>query len=86
MRELKLELRNQLTDLQYIQQSVKVHQNQIDNISILTHAYQNQLEKGYISKAENTRLKAQELQINKEILSLPFNQTKFRKNLNFYFV
>lgn len=81
LRGLKLELRNQLTDLQYIQQSIKVHQNLIDNISTLTNAYQNQLNKGNISKAEYVRLKAQELEINKEILELTRQSNEIQKEL-----
>jgi len=81
LRGLKLELRNQLTDLQYIQQSIKVHQNLIENISILTNAYQNQLNKGNISKAEYIRLKAQELEINKEILELTRQSNEIQKEL-----
>lgn len=81
LRGLKLELRNQLTNLQYIQQSIKVHQNLIDNISTLTNAYQNQLNKGNISKAEYVRLKAQELEINKEILELTRQSNEIQKEL-----
>jgi cobalt-zinc-cadmium efflux system outer membrane protein len=81
LRGLKLELRNQLTELQYVQQSVKVHQNLIDNISILTNAYQNQLDKGNISKAVYIRLKAQELEINKEILELTRRSNEIQKEL-----
>ena len=81
LRGLKLELRNQLTNLQYIQQSIKVHQNLIDNISTLTNAYQNQLNKGNISKAEYVRLKAQELEINKEILELTSQSNEIQKEL-----
>jgi len=81
LRGLKLELRNQLTNLQHTQQSIKVHQNLIDHISILTNAYKNQLEKGNISKAEYIRLKAQELEINKEILELTRESNEIQKEL-----
>lgn len=81
LRGLKFELRNQLTDLQYIQQSIKVHQNLIENISTLTKAYKNQLDKGNISKTEYIRLKAQELEINKEILELTRESNEIQKEL-----
>ena len=81
LRGLKLELRNQLTDLQYIQNSIKVHQSLINNISTLTNAYKNQLDKGNISKAEYIRLKAQELEINKEILELTRESNEIQKEL-----
>lgn len=81
LRGLKRELRIQLIDLQYIQQSIKIHKNLIDNIAILTNAYQNQLNKGNISKAEYIRLKAQELEINKEILELVRQSNEIQNEL-----
>ncbi len=81
LRGLKLELRNQLTDLQYNQQAIKVHQNLIENISKLTNAYKNQLDKGNISKAEYIRLKAQEMEIQKEILNLTRESNEIQKEL-----
>ncbi len=81
LRALKLELRNKLTDLQHIQQSIKVHQNLIENIATLTNAYKNQLDKGNISKAEHIRLKAQELEITKEILELTNTSNNIQKEL-----
>lgn len=81
LRNLKLEFRNLLTDLQYIQRAIKVHQNLIDNISILANAYKNQLDKGNISKAEYTRLKAQELEINRKILELTRQSNEIQKEL-----
>src|SRR5690606_20060558 len=81
LRGLKLELRNRLTDLQYNQQAIKGHQNLIENISKLTNAYENQLDKGNISKAEYIRLKAQVLEINKEILDLTRESNEIQKEL-----
>lgn len=81
LRGLKLELRNMLTELQYIQHSIKVHQNLVDNIATLTHAYKNQLDKGSISKAEYIRLRAQELEINKDILNLTHKSNEVQKEL-----
>lgn len=81
LRSLKLELRNSLTELQYIQKSIQVHQNLIENISILTNAYLNQLNNGNISKTEYIRLKAQELEINKEILELSQLSLNIQKDL-----
>lgn len=81
LRGLKLELRNQLTDLQYIQQAIKVHQNLVENISKLTDGYQRQLGSGNISKAAYIRLKAQELEINKEILELMRESNEIQKEL-----
>src|SRR5690554_1970937 len=81
LRELKLELRNQLTELQYIQHSIKVHQYLIESISKLTNVYKNQLDQGNISKAEYIRLKAQELEINREIFELTRQSNEAKKEL-----
>lgn len=81
LRGLKLELRNQLTHLQYYQQAIKVHKNLIENISKLTNAYKNQLDRGNISTAEYIRLKAQELEIQKEILNLTRESNEIQKEL-----
>lgn len=70
LRGLKLELRNQLTALQYTQYAIGVHKDLAASISKLTSAYKNQLEQNNISKSQYIRLKAQELEINKEILAL----------------
>src|SRR5690606_34470685 len=81
LRGLKLELRNNLTELLYVQQLVKVYENLTQNISKLTSAYANQLDKGYISKSEYIRLKAEELKINKEILELNHQSNEIQKEL-----
>ncbi len=81
LRALQLELRNQLTELQYIQQARAVHEQLVANISLLTNAYKNQLENGNISKSEYIRLKAQELEINQEILELNRQSMQIQKEL-----
>lgn len=85
LRGLKLELRNNLTELLYVQQLVKVYENLTQNISKLTSAYANQLDKGYISKSEYIRLKAEELKINKEILELNHQSNEIQKELKLLF-
>ncbi len=81
LRGLKLELRNQLTELQYIQQAVEIHQRLIQNISTLTAAYKRQLDSGNISKADYVRLKAQELEIQNRILNLHREANEIQKEL-----
>lgn len=81
LRELKLELRNLLTELQYLQLSKKIYQNLLDNVLQLTNSYQNQLNQGIISKAEYMRLKAQELEIEKDILDLNLQSNEIQKEL-----
>jgi len=81
LRNLKLEIRNQLTDLQYVYQLIKVHRQLVENIGKLTNAYKNQLDNGYVSKAQYIRLKAKELQINKQILELEQQSEEIQKEL-----
>lgn len=81
LRNLKLELRNQLTELQYVQQAIDVHQDLLDHMAILIYAYQNQLNHGNISKAEYIRLKAQELELNKQMLQLAQQSGEIQKEL-----
>jgi len=81
LRNLKLEIRNQLTDLQYVHQLIKIHRQLVESIGKLTNAYKNQLDNGYVSKAEYIRLKAKELQINKEILELEQQSEEIQKEL-----
>lgn len=81
LRGLKLELRNKLTDFQFIKQSINVHKYLAQHISTLTDSYKKQLDHNTISQATYTRLKAQELKINKEILSLNVQLDEIRKEL-----
>lgn len=70
LRNLKIEFRNQLTTLQYLQLSIGIYQNQIRSIKQLTQSYQNQMEQGNIAKGEFIRLKAAELEIGRSINDL----------------
>lgn len=70
LRSLKLEFRNKLTELQYLQRKFDVYQNQTESLERLLHAYKNQLDQGHISKSEYIRLKALELEVKKERQSL----------------
>lgn len=81
LRNLKFELRSQLTDFQFNQLLIDVHQNLMDNISVLIQAYQNQMERGSVSEAELTRLKAQEILIKRQILDLNQDQKQIQKEL-----
>lgn len=81
LRGLKLELRKQLTDLQFTQYSIQIHKQLIENISKLSEAYRIQLEQGNISKNKYIRLKAQELQISQEVLKLTQESNQLQKEL-----
>jgi|SRR5690554_347109 len=70
LRNLKLELRLLLTELQYLKLSKDIHQNLLTNLSTLLRAFENQMQLGHLSRATFARLKAEELQIQKKILEL----------------
>lgn len=70
LRELKKTLRNSITEIQYNQEQQKIYQGQIASIEKLTRSYNNQLTLGNISKAEYIRLKAQEIEFKKKLVSL----------------
>lgn len=70
LRELKKSLRNTLTEILYNQEQQKIYQGQIASIEKLTKSYNNQLNLGNISKAEYVRLKAQEIEFKKKLISL----------------
>ncbi|WP_292008655.1 TolC family protein [Chryseobacterium sp.] len=70
LRELKNVLRNTITEILYNQEQQKLYESQILSIEKLTKSYQNQLNQGNISKAEYIRLKAQEIEFKKTLVSL----------------
>lgn len=70
LRELKKTLRNSVTEILYNQELQKLYISQISSISKLAYSYKNQLSSGNISKAEYIRLKAQEVEFRKKLLSL----------------
>lgn len=70
LRELKKELRNDLTELLFQQELKKMYQQQIVSIQKLTKAYKNQYQQSNISKAEYMRLKAQEVDFTKKIIDV----------------
>lgn len=67
LRALKIEFRNQLTQLQYLQLSKIIYESQLNAIKQLTQAYQKQVQQGNMSQGEYIRLKALELEITKTI-------------------
>ncbi len=81
LRNLKIEFRNQLTKLQYLQFSRSIYQNQINSIRQLTQAYQRQVEQGNVPQGEYIRLKALELEILKNINDLNRDVNEAQKEL-----
>lgn len=67
LRGLKLEFRNSLSELQYLQLSKGLYNSQLTSIRQLSEAYQNQVILGNVSKGEYIRLKAAELEIAKKV-------------------
>lgn len=81
LRIVKVEFRNNLTNLQYVQEKQNVYQKQLASIQKLLNAYSNQAQQGNISKAEFIRLKASELQFVKELSDLQKQNNQLQKEL-----
>src|SRR5690606_35009260 len=84
LRNLKIEFRDQLTQLQYLQKSENIYANQLSSIKKLTNSYQRQMKEGNIGKGAYIRLKAVELSMSKNINELRseiFNAQKELKTL-----
>ncbi len=84
LRNLKVEFRNGLTHLQYLQQRREVYQSQIGSITQLAEAYQNQLQQGNIPKGEYIRLKALELEFLRNINELDKKINEAQKELKLW--
>lgn len=81
LRNLKIEFRSLLTDLQYIQLQQKALENLFVSVQELTNAYERQLNLQNISKSEYARLKAKELELRKEIHDLQKSSSEVQKEL-----
>lgn len=81
LRSLKIEFRDNLTDLQYNQAQEAVYQKQLSSMQTLLKAYGNQVAQGNIGKGEYVRLKASELQYLKEINDLQKENNALQKEL-----
>lgn len=81
LRNLKIEFRSQLTELQYIQFQQKSLQNLFVSVQEMTQAYERQLASQNISKSEYSRLKAKELELKKEIHDLQKSSAEIQKEL-----
>lgn len=65
LRNLKIEFRNLLTELQFLQFRDRIYQHQSEMIRRLTDSYSRQVDLGHISRSEWVRLRALELQYAK---------------------
>lgn len=81
LRNLKIEFRNQLTELQYLQFGKRIYENQLQSIKQLTAAYEKQVEQGNVPQGEFIRLKAVELELTQQIHELNGEMNEARKEL-----
>jgi cobalt-zinc-cadmium efflux system outer membrane protein len=81
LRNLKIEFRGNLTELQYTQAQEAVYKKQLASMQTLLKAYSNQVSQGNIGKGEYIRLKASELQFLKEISDLKKENNSLQKEL-----
>ncbi|MFG4003528.1 hypothetical protein B0A67_18630 [Flavobacterium aquidurense] len=81
LRNLKVEFRGKLTELQYTQEQQAVYKKQLSSMQILLKAYSNQVAQGNIGRGEYIRLKASELQFLKEISDLRKENNSLQKEL-----
>lgn len=64
LRGLKLEFRNSLSEVQYLQYSKNLYLTQLESIKKLAAAFQNQVALGNVAKGDYIRLKALELELS----------------------
>ena len=81
LRILKVEFRNNLTQLQYTQEKQNLYKKQLASIQKLLTAYSNQAKQGNISKSEFIRLKASELEFVKQLSDLQKENNQLQKEL-----
>ena len=82
LRGLKIEFRNQLTELQYLQFSKTMYEEELVSLQQLTTAYKRQVELGHISNSEYVRLKALELEISQKTNDIKSEINEAQKELN----
>ncbi|WP_289660970.1 TolC family protein [Flavobacterium panacagri] len=81
LRNLKIEFRGNLTELQYNQAQTAIYKKQLSSMQILLKAYSNQVKQGNVGKGEYIRLKATELGFLKEISDLQKDNNALQKEL-----
>jgi cobalt-zinc-cadmium efflux system outer membrane protein len=81
LRNLKLELRRQITELQYLQLSEKTFQTQLQSVNDLLSAYERQFEKGNIAATQVTRLQSKQFELQKELHELKQQNNETQKEL-----
>lgn len=81
LRNLKVEFRNNLTELQYLQQQETIYRNQLTAIQKLISSYKNQVTSRNLGKSEYVRLKASELEFVQELSQVQKEINRLQKEL-----
>lgn len=81
LRNLKLELRRQITELQYLQLSEQTFQTQLQSVNDLLRAYERQLKKGNIAATQITRLQSKQFELQKALHELKQQNNETQKEL-----
>lgn len=81
LRNLKLELRRQITELQYLQLSEQTFQTQLQSVNDLLRAYERQLEKGNIAATQVIRLQSKQFELQKALHELKQQNNETQKEL-----
>jgi len=67
LRNLKIEFRKSVTELQYLQRYRDIYADEVSSLQTLIRAYSNQVDQGNVGQGEYIRLRALLMEINKEI-------------------
>ncbi len=84
LRNLKVELRKNLTNLQYLQLREEIYLSQVASVNQLLKAYQIQADQGYIPRSEVIRLKALELEISRNISEIARQNNEAQKEIKLW--
>lgn len=70
LRGLKVEFRNEVTTLVFLQAQIQVYQEELTSLNQLINAYKNQVDQGHVARGEYLRLKALQLEIAQEVSNI----------------
>jgi outer membrane protein, heavy metal efflux system len=81
LRNLKIEFRNNITKLQFLQLYAATFTNQLESVESLVNAFKNQLDQGNISRGEYIRLRALQLELHSELNELTIEKNELQREL-----
>jgi len=81
LRNLKIEFRNNITKLQFLQLYAATFSSQLESVESLVNAFKNQLDQGNISRGEYIRLRALQLELLSELNELTIEKNDIQKEL-----